>query len=271
MKLLFTDLDGTLLNRQKEISPADLEAIATAGKQGNMTVVTTGRSLSSAMPYIQKTASVQKDCYAILYNGGLIYDCKAQKPIFQKTIPLPYVEYIFQQAEKFNIHCQTYEEGYVLAPRDRAELREYASHTGMPIRIIPDPVRDLTSQPYKVLTSCIRNRALHEEYRQSLESWAKDKLSLFFSSGYYLEHVPLGVSKGCAITFLCEHLGVPLENTVAAGDAENDISMLETAKIGAAMANGTAQVKEAADYVTVSDNDHGGISEIIGRFLLDSR
>ena len=115
MKILFTDLDGTLLNSQKEISSVDLEAIARTAHKGNITVVTTGRSLSSAMPYIEKTASVQKDCYAIVYNGGLIYNCKTQKPIFERTIPLPYVQYIFQQAEKFNIHCQTYQDGYVLA------------------------------------------------------------------------------------------------------------------------------------------------------------
>ena len=70
-----------------------------------------------------------------------------------------------------------------------------------------------------------------------------------------------------AITFLCSYLGVPIENTVAAGDAENDISMLKTAKVGAAMANGTLQVKEAADYVTVSDNNQGGIAEIIQNFI----
>lgn len=267
MKILFTDLDGTLLNSQKEISSVDLEAIAKTAHKGNITVVTTGRSLSSAMPYIEKTASVQKDCYAIVYNGGLIYNCKTQKPIFERTIPLPYVQYIFQQAEKFNIHCQTYQDGYVLASKDREELQEYACHTGMPIRITPHPVQSLTSQPYKVLTSCIHSKERHEEYRRSLEPWARDKLSLFFSSEYYLEHVPLGVSKGNAITFLCSYLGVPIENTVAAGDAENDISMLKTAKVGAAMANGTLQVKEAADYVTVSDNNQGGIAEIIQNFI----
>lgn len=267
MKILFTDLDGTLLNSQKGISAVDLKAISRAAQQGNITVVTTGRSLSSAMPYIEKTASVQKECYAIVYNGGLIYNCKTQKPIYQKTIPLPYVQYIFQQAEKFNIHCQTYQDGYVLAPRDREELREYASHTGMPIRTVPNPVSYLTSQPYKVLTSCIHHKALHEKYRRSLEPWAKDKVSLFFSSEYYLEHVPLGVSKGSAITFLCNYLGVPIDHTIAAGDAENDISMLKTAKVGAAMANGTVQVKKAADYVTVSDNDNGGIAEIIQNFI----
>lgn len=79
MKLLFTDLDGTLLNRDKRISAEDLEAISRASRQGNITVISTGRSLSSARPYIEELASVQNRCYAITYNGGLIYDCTARK------------------------------------------------------------------------------------------------------------------------------------------------------------------------------------------------
>lgn len=267
MKILFTDLDGTLLDQDKKISPKNLEAIGHASDQGNLTVISTGRSLSSARPYINSLASVQRQCYAITYNGGLIYDCTSQKIIYKRTIPFPYVKYIFQQAEKSQIHCQTYEDGYVLAPRDSEELREYASHTSMPVRILPDPSSALTKEPFKILTSCLHDKKHHEDYRRSLEIWARDKISLFFSSEYYLEHVPLGVSKGKAIDLLCQILGVPQENTFAVGDAENDITMLKAAHTGIAMANGTEEVKNAADYVTKSDNNHGGIAEIIKNFI----
>ena len=267
MKLLFTDLDGTLLNRDKRISAEDLEAISRASRQGNITVISTGRSLSSARPYIEELASVQNRCYAITYNGGLIYDCTARKVIYKKTIPLPYVKYILKKKKKFHLHCQTYEDGYVLASKDSEELREYASHTSMPVRILPDPAAALTKEPFKVLTSCLHDKELHQAYRRSLEEWAKDKISLFFSSEYYLEHVPLGVSKGSAILRLCQLLKVPRENTYAAGDAENDIAMLRAAHKGIAMVNGSEEVKKAADYVTKSDNDHGGIAEIIKNFI----
>lgn len=267
MKLLFTDLDGTLLNQDKKISSENLEAISRASKQGNLTIISTGRSLSSARPYIEELASVQARCYAVTYNGGLIYDCTSQKVIYQKTIPLSYVKHIFHQANKFHIHCQTYEDGYVLAPTDREELREYASHTNMPVRIVPDPPAVLTKEPFKILTSCLHDKELHQKYRRSLEEWSKGKISLFFSSEYYLEHVPLGVSKGNAINILCRILGVPVENTYAAGDAENDIAMLKAAHKGIAMANGTDEAKKAADHITKHDNNHGGIAEIIKNFI----
>ena len=154
-----------------------------------------------------------------------------------------------------------------MASRDSEELREYASHTSMPVRILPDPPGALTKEPFKVLTSCLHDKPLHQAYRHSLEDWAKDKISLFFSSEYYLEYVPLGVSKGSGIRRLCGLLDVPIENTYAAGDAENDISMLKAVHMGIAMANGEEEVKKSADYITKSDNNHGGISEIIKNFI----
>ncbi len=270
MKLLFTDLDGTLLKDDKSISPETLSAIRQAAKNGNLTVITTGRSLSSALPYIRQLKEIQDPCYAITYNGGLIYDCTREEILYKRTIPLPYVKYIFQQAEKFGIHCQTYENGIVLAPRDREELREYEEHSRMPVRIDPRLLDHLKEEPVKVLTSCLTDRELHDRYRRSLTQWAKGKVSVFFSNEHYMEHVPEGTSKGAAILWLCDRLSVSVENTVAAGDAENDIAMLCTAHIGVCMANGASEVKNHADYITLSDNNHDGIREIIEKFIENS-
>lgn len=267
MKILFTDLDGTLLNDDKTISSENLLAIERAAKAGHAVIITTGRSLSSAMPYIEALAAVQKNCYAITYNGGLIYDYTNHKPIFKKTIPLTDVKYIFQQAEKFHIHCQTYEKDYVLALRNSPELEEYKEHSGMPVQIDPALTEHLLEEPAKVLTSCLDNRELHDAYRRYMEPWAKGRLSLFFSNDRYLEHVPEGISKGNAIHFLCSYLGVPISQILAAGDAENDIAMIKEAGTGVCMANGTKEVQSLAHYVTLRDNNHGGIAEIIEKFI----
>lgn len=267
MKILFTDLDGTLLNDDKTISEENLAAIRRASQKGHLVVVNTGRSLSSAEPFLRTLAPVLTDCYVITYNGGMIYDYTRQKIIYKKTLPLPYVRYIFQQAEKFNIHCQTYEKNYVVAPRDCPELRQYQEHTSLDVHVDPNLPEHLYEEPMKVLTSCLDNHKLHDAYRSSMESWAKGKISLFYSSEYYLEHVPEGVSKGSAIHALCDYLQVPVSDTFAAGDAENDISMLEEAGVGICMANGSVQTKNCAGYITHHDNNHGGIAEIIEKFI----
>ena len=75
--------------------------------------------------------------------------------------------------------------------------------------------------------------------------------------------MPSSAGKGNGIRFLAEYLHVPMSHTYAAGDAENDISMLEAAGTGIAMANATEAVKQAADIVTADDNNHDGLLPII--------
>lgn len=82
------------------------------------------------------------------------------------------------------------------------------------------------------------------------------------------EIIPRGLSKGNALVQLAQRLGIPVENTVAAGDAANDLSMLRAAGVGVAMCNGTDEAKAAADAVTCRDNNHDGIAEIIEKYLV---
>lgn len=91
---------------------------------------------------------------------------------------------------------------------------------------------------------------------------------MYFSSRDYLEMVSEGVSKGAALRMFCEWMGIPLENSVAAGDESNDLSMLKAAGVGCAVANAQAEVKQAADYVTEQDNNHSAIAEIVEKFVL---
>ena len=93
------------------------------------------------------------------------------------------------------------------------------------------------------------------------------ELDCFFSCQAYLEIVPIGMSKGKAVQMLSHIMNVPITNTVAVGDAANDISMIEAAGVGIAMANATDEVKAAANAVTQRDNNHDGIAEVIQRYF----
>ena len=79
--------------------------------------------------------------------------------------------------------------------------------------------------------------------------------------------VPVGVSKGAAIRFLAEYLMIPMENTIAVGDAENDIPMIEAAGLGVAMKNASDEIKKYADYITERDNNQGGVGEVIQKYI----
>lgn len=268
-KILFSDLDGTMLNTDKKITEENLSAVSQALSAGHKIVINTGRPLSACLNHIQELGLEREGCYAVTCNGGVIYDCYTGKVLFQKTIPLEYVRHIFKETAQRGIHCHTYSSEYVLAERMTPELQFYTDITHAPYKIIPDLLDQLVEEPAKVIAiNMSGNRQILEDYRQDIKEWSDDKLSIFFSSDWYLEHVPYGVSKGAAINHLCSYLNIPLSSTVAVGDEENDISMLHTAKIGVAMANAGLRVKACADYITQNDCDHSGVAEVIHRFIL---
>jgi len=90
----------------------------------------------------------------------------------------------------------------------------------------------------------------------------------FFSNDCYQEIVPEGISKGFAVRWFCDYLGIPIENSVAAGDAQNDVEMLKAAHVGAVMCNAFPGIAEYGNYVTEHDNNHDGVAEIIHKFIL---
>ena len=96
-------------------------------------------------------------------------------------------------------------------------------------------------------------------FRQEILQLYGDTLSSIYSNASYLEIFPKEAGKGAALERLCRHLNIPVENSMAAGDAENDISMVKAAGCGIAMCNGSSEIREAADVVTENDNDHDGL------------
>jgi Cof subfamily protein (haloacid dehalogenase superfamily) len=266
-KILFTDLDGTLLNDSKEISPGNQAAINEALAQGHKIVVSTGRPIASARIQIARLGLNQEGCYAITYNGGLIYDTCHQEILYSHPIPLEYVKPVFQAALSRNMHIHTYTDTHVLACRDTAVLRAYTATTLMTYEIDDDDLSHLVQPPYKMLAIAEQDRLL--KFQQEVLPAYAGKLHSFFSMENLLEIVPAGVDKGSGVRWLCSYLGIPIEHSVAAGDAENDISMLEAAHVGAVMCNADPGIADHGTYVTKNDNNHDGVAEIIRTFILN--
>ena len=126
----------------------------------------------------------------------------------------------------------------------------------------------LEEEPQKVLMIDLKNTGRLARFREKNLEWEKGKCTSFFSCREYLEYCPLDTSKGTGVSCLTKMLNLPLDCTVAVGDEENDIAMLNAAHIGVAVKNATPEVKAAADYVTEHDNNHNAIAEVIERFIL---
>ena len=199
----------------------------------------------------------------------MIYDWREQRNLFSATLPSDLVCQVFDYANTQGIHIQTYDDTHVLVEHgcDDAAVRRYCDLTGMQFRVVDSVRRDLQKPPVKLLLIDYECRTGLLAAERWINTQLAGKADCFFSSSDYLEVVPPGINKGEAVKLLCERLAVPLENAVAAGDAANDLSMILTAGTGVAMANGTPEVRAAADYVTVHDNNHDGIAEVVELFL----
>lgn len=268
-RIIFFDLDGTLLNDQKEFTSGNRKAIREALRAGHKVVISTGRPLVSALAQAKELGLIGEGCYIISFNGGEIYDTAKGESIYRKTIPLPYVRQISDAAKQMGLHCQTYDEEGILTETDTPIYHAYMKSTKVGGRVVPDVIEALNGkEPVKMIVMYPQDQEKLQNFRDETAVWCNGKLDRFFSNPEYLEHVAPGISKGEAIRILCEHLDIPLANTIAAGDAENDISMIEAAAIGVAMANAAPEVKAAADYITKRTNNEDGVSEIIGKFML---
>ena len=269
VKALFLDLDGTLLADDKSVPEVNREAIGEMLEKGHKVIIATGRPLSSAVYQARRLGLTARDCYLIAFNGGILYDLGEEREISRWPIPLEVVVRAFDEAERRGLHIQTYRGGKVVTvPRfDEETLQVYCDRILVEKEILPD-VRELGEDPCKMLAIDLTDHEALESFHAWLREELGEELDAFFSNPQYLEIVPKGLNKGTAILRMAKLLGIPREDTVAAGDEANDLAMIRAAGVGCAMCNGTEAVKESADYVTELDNNRGGVAEIIRRFIL---
>ena len=268
-KILFLDLDGTLLNDEKQITEGNQRALLDALNAGHKIVISTGRALSCAIELAERLHFTWDGCYVIAYNGSCVYDMFHRQTVFQKTIPMEYVRFLLNRAKELGIHAHTYSDTQVVTEQENADLQQYVHNTQMTYQLVEDACAALDHDPCKVLIVNYLERQPIEAYQSSILEWAKEKVDHYFSCDQLLEIVPPDVSKGNAIRILCQKLEIPIENTISAGDADNDISMLQTTHISVVMKNAAPHMYQYATYITEHDNNHDGIAEVIHKFLLD--
>lgn len=269
-KILFTDLDGTLLNDKHQVSEGNCKAIKKALANGHKIVIATGRPIASARLLAEELGLTEEGCYIIASNGALLYDTFNQKVLQESSFPLTYVRPMFDSAYEEGLHIHTYSHTNVLSERDTEEVRWYEKAIRVPALIVEDVPSYLTYDPIKIILINYKEgcRERLEAFQKKMADFTEGKMTSIFSSDIMLEYCPLNITKGEAVRNLCKLLEIPIENSVAAGDAENDISMIQAAGCGCVMINGSEETKKYADYITTKDNNQDGFAEIVERFLL---
>lgn len=266
-KILFTDIDETLVTTDKHLTEENREAIEEFLSRGNIVAISTGRALSGASNLARDLGLYGRpNTYICAFNGGQIFDTYKEKTLFRKGLDRNQVRLAVSFAREYGIHIHAYPDREVISETDNDNLRKYCRLQKLPSKIVPDLADAIEGTTCKLLAIDFASPERVTEFRSLITDKVSDTMDIFNSNPWLLEIVPKGINKGNALRSLAEHLHVPIENTISAGDEENDIPMIRAAGVGCAMKNARQELKNAADYVTVNDNNHSGIAEILRKF-----
>jgi len=267
-RLLALDMDGTTLNSEKKIPAEILEAINGLLKRGVQVVLSTGRGLAELSDYREDLKDMR---YSILISGGMVYDFRKQAPVYVKPIPLEDTLRVIAsgETEQAMVHLLTIRNSIVKRD-DIAHMENFSMkiYQDMYERVC-DCSDDLAGYAKEHAEEIVKINLYHrsvESMDRSFERLRGLDLTMVRAEKTGLEASPSGITKARGLEILCGHLGIPLEQTAAVGDAPNDLEVLQTAGLSAAMGNAIDEVKQVCDVV-VADNDHNGVLEVIQKFF----
>ncbi len=267
-KILFTDLDGTLLNNRSQIDEKMKQALKAMTSKGHYLVLSSGRPLDSILE-VKKLAGIDfPNVYIIASNGAVIYNCDTEEIIHEIRVSYDDVTDIWNFAKEHHVHVQTYTSDSIITATEDEEIAYYRQRIHLPLILSDTPLEILKQPPHKLLMIDLYDHARIAGIQTLLEQTYGDRLQTVFSNPYYLEVFAKEAGKGNSLRYLCDYLDIPLTNSYAAGDAENDLSMLQAAGTAIVMCNGTDEVKEHANIITKRSNDECGLADIICEYIL---
>lgn len=257
--LLGSDLDGTLLRKDKSISKANLDAVEYFKSEGGIFTFVTGRMPVGFATVLEEiTPNGLIGCA----NGAMIYDAKNEKIVWSRSLPDDIKEiYEFAEREFPEVGFEVTTDKIYFSKRSPQTERHRIDES------LPDLTCDYRSFSEPIIKALFAMRAdLVGEFATAVTAHEKAYLFDFIrSDATYYEILPKGSNKGEALTKVAELMGMDMKRTVAVGDNDNDVAMLNAAGVGIAVENASAAAKSAADYVTVSNMDDA-IARIIEDF-----
>ena len=265
-KMIVLDLDGTLTNNKKEITPRTKQALMQAQAAGVHVVLASGRPTYGIVPLAEELKLKDNGGYILAFNGGKIIDCTNNEVLFEQKLDEQLVPILFQEAKKAGMEILTYQgEGIAATNKDDEYVQHEAFINKMPVTQYDDFLNQLVYPINKCLI--VGDPTPLHELEIRLAKELEGKMDVYRSADFFLECVPLGIDKARALDRLISSLGISREEVIACGDGYNDLSMIRFAGLGVAMANAAKDIQSEADFVTLS-NEEDGVAHVIEHFIL---
>ena len=260
-RLIVMDLDGTLLNRSSKISPRTRAALERVSTAGVAIAVATGRGYI-LLKYFCKGLPLTGP--QITFNGAIVVEPVSERPIFMETVPAAMIEPVLsflREQDMFTCYF-TDQDIYV---RGRSELEREVVPAGLPQPIEEDDLEGLIHLPCVKLVAIARSERI-TALRTLAEERFGDRLYVTQTAPVLLEFLHPAVSKGAALREVIRNLSLDPAQVIAFGDSHNDISMLQVAGMGVAMANASPEVQAVADQIAPS-NEEDGIAVVLDELV----
>ncbi|WP_346907008.1 Cof-type HAD-IIB family hydrolase [Faecalicatena orotica] len=268
-QMLVLDLDGTLTNSEKKITPPTKKALIEIQEEGKKVVLASGRPINGVLPLAEELELKKYGSYILSFNGARITRCSDGQLLYNRTLPRDVLKPVYDITCSYpGLDIITYEGPDIISGIACNEYTEKESYINkMPVVHMDDFTGHLTFPVNKLLIT--GNPAVIEEAMEDLKKRFHKLLNIYRSEPYFLEIMPQNIDKAYSLQKLLSSLGLTADQMICCGDGYNDLSMIEYAGLGVAMENAQPIVKDSADFITRS-NDEDGILYVIEKFMKET-
>lgn len=270
-KMLVLDVDGTLLNDNKEISKRTLATLRKVQQMGVRIMLASGRPTYGLLPLAKELELGTYNGYVLSYNGGQVINASNGEVIFERRINPELIPYLEKKANKNGFGILTYDGDTIVTNMpDNPHIQAEAALNGMKINHQENLSIAIDYSPCKCMLVSDDEEALiglEEHWKRRLNG----VLDVFRSEPFFLEVVGCQVDKANTLGAVMEMQGIKPDEIVVFGDGVADVTMLQLAELGIAMGNAPDSVKRCADYVTLSNNEDGVAVAVEKAFIAEAR
>lgn len=262
IRLIALDLDGTLLNKDRQIQEQDAKIIQKVMAKGVIVTLASARPLCSMLPYARQ---LRIKAPLISLSGAYVSDMQETQIILKQPLDLTKFQEMIAVFEEQDYYIKVYSSNRLFVQEDDEVTRSFSQKFNVPYTAMgKKQLKTLTRPPFRLAMFSEPSRI--EKARKILEDWPQH-FTVMRDTDRGLDIVERTVSKGAALTYLCRQMNIPLKQVMAIGNEGSDLAMIQAAGLGVAMGNACAELKEQADFVT-KENTQCGVGFAIQQHIL---
>lgn len=277
IKLVASDLDGTIISENNYIPESNFEAINKMNEKNINFAICTGKSYSVSKNLCDKC----KATYGIFSNGSQIYNLKTGDQIYNSNLLSQDIKRCFEIAKKYGLHVHAYSDNELISEKlQYLDLRNFKLQktSGFKFVIVPNvfeyieknnlPIHQFVISSMKPLDS-VKDEILNELQVSiaKISKFGQYKDKILNKEYEYLSIIPYNTNKSSAIKILSNYLSINENDVMAIGDNLNDVDMVKNSGVGVAVANAYSELKDVAKYTTKHSAADGGFAEAVYKFI----